>query len=224
MGQRTVESVESAAWRARRLFRALRRGLFAAVYDRCTAGAEASLAPLRGRVVGRASGAVLEIGAGTGANLPYYPREAQLTVFEPNPAMAVRLQRKASARGQRVQVDVAEAGRLPYSDAAFDAVVATFVLCSVTDQAAVLAEIRRVLRPGGEFHFLEHVAATDPRVRRWQQRLNPLQRLFADGCELDRDTASALHAAGFASTHLEEVDVPDLPELTRHLIVGVAIA
>ena len=132
----------------------LRRRLFAAVYDRLSAGAEEALAPLRTRTAGRAHGAVLEI------------------------------------------VDVAEAqgARLPYPDAAFDAVVASLVLCSVDDQRTVLAEVRRVLRPGGHFLFLEHVAAASPRVRAWQRRLSPVQRFFADGCELDHDTASPIRA------------------------------
>jgi SAM-dependent methyltransferase len=174
--------------------------------------------------VGRARGAVLELGAGTGANLPYYPDGVSLTAFETNPSMAVRLQRKAAQRRRPVEVDVAETGRLPYRDASFDTVVATLVLCSVPDQAAVLAEVRRVLRPGGEFLFLEHVAASRPRVRQWQRRLNPLQRFLADGCELDRDTASAIRAAGFAAVEIEAADVPHLPELIGHVILGVAVA
>ena len=123
-----------------------------------------------------------------------------------------------------VRASGGEGAWLPYPDAAFDAVVASLVLCSVADQRTVLAEVRRVLRPGGHFLFLEHVAAASPRVRAWQRRLSPVQRFFADGCELDRDTASAIRAGGFARTHIEEVELSGAPILSRKLIVGVAVA
>jgi ubiquinone/menaquinone biosynthesis C-methylase UbiE len=167
---------------------------------------------------------VLEIGAGTGANLPYYPLDAQLTVLEPNPSMAARLRRKAELLGRVVQVDVHEGDRLPYADSTFDAVVVSLVLCSVADQQAMLAEVKRVLRSGGVFLFMEHVAARDERIRTWQRRLTPIQRFVADGCELDRDTGAAIRAASFASAQVEEVDVSGLPALTRHVVTGSATA
>jgi SAM-dependent methyltransferase len=202
----------------------LRRRLFAALYDPLTSGMESILVPLRERTAGRAQGDVLEIGAGTGANLAYYPNDARLTAFENNASMASRLKTKAARAGREVRVDVAEGGRLPYGDASFDAVVSSMVLCSVADQAHVLSEVRRVLRPGGQFLFLEHVASPSARVRTWQRRLNPIQRFFADGCELDRDTAAAIRNAGFASTTIDELDLPRFPALTGHVIVGVALA
>jgi ubiquinone/menaquinone biosynthesis C-methylase UbiE len=200
----------------------LRRWAFAALYDRMTAAQEPEVAPLRRKTVGRAHGAVLEIGAGTGANLPYYPRDAHLTTLEPNQAMASRLKQKAEALGRSVQVDVHEGERLPYADSVFDAVVVSLVLCSVPDQQAMLAEVKRVLRPGGVFLFVEHVASRDERVRRWQRRLSPIQRFIADGCELDRDTGAAIRAAGFGSADIEEVDLAGLPALTRHVVLGAA--
>lgn len=202
----------------------LRRRLFAALYDPLTAGMEGILAPLRQRTAGRARGDVLEIGAGTGANLAYYPRDTRLHVFETSSWMASRLQRKAVRAGRNLRIDVAEGGPLPYADATFDTVVSTMVLCSVPDQASALSEIRRVLRRGGQFLFLEHVASPRPGVRVWQRRLNPLQRFFADGCQLDRDTAAAIRSAGFVSTDIDEVDLPRFPALTEHVIVGVATA
>ena len=205
-------------------FASLRRRLFARVYDRMSTRGEAVLAPLRREIVGAARGSILELGAGTGANLPYYAPDVELTVFEPNPWMAAQLERKAARWQRRVRIDVASGVTLPYPDARFDAVVATMVLCSVTDQAAVLGEIRRVLRAGGQFHFLEHVAAPTAGVRAWQRRLNPLQRFFADGCELDRDTESAIRDAKFASTQIQTLELIDLPQFTRHMIAGVARA
>jgi ubiquinone/menaquinone biosynthesis C-methylase UbiE len=205
-------------------FASLRRRLFASAYDRMSTRGETVLAPLRREVVSAARGSVLEIGVGTGANLPFYAPDVELTAFEPNPWMAAQLERKAARFGRRVQIDVAGGATLPYVDAQFDAVVATFVLCSVADQPAVLAEIRRVLRGGGQFYFLEHVAAPTAGVRAWQRRLNPLQRFFADGCELDRDTESAIRNAGFASTQVQVLELHDLPQLTRHMIAGVARA
>jgi len=189
-----------------------------------TESEEQELAPLRRKTAGRAHGAVLELGAGTGANLQYYPRDVSLTAFEPNPAMAKRLRRKAAEAGRTIRVDEVESERLPYADATFDTVVTSLVLCSVPEPAATLAEVKRVLRPGGAFLFLEHVAARDPRLRTWQRRLTPLQRFVADGCELDRDTASVIRSAGFAKTEIEEFDPPGLSALTRHLIAGSAIA
>jgi SAM-dependent methyltransferase len=136
--------------------------------------------------------------------------------------MASRLERRAAALGRSVRVDLGQADRLPYADSSFDAVVVSFVLCSVSDAASTLSEVRRVVRPGGTFWFLEHVAAADPRVLQWQRRLNPIQRFLADGCELDRDTGAAIRAAGFAVTQIDEVEQADAPAITRHLIVGSA--
>lgn len=202
----------------------LRHWVYAALYDPLDTLAEPQLAPLRARSAGRAQGNVLEIGAGTGANLPFYPSDIRLSVVEPNPHMAVRLQRKAAGLGRAVEVTIAAGERLPYPADSFDAIVATLVLCSVSDQARTLAEARRVLRPGGHFLFLEHVVSPDDRVRRWQRRLNPVWRFIGDGCTLDRDTGTVIGAAGFSQVDLEELDLrPALP-LIRRLIVGQAVA
>ena len=192
-------------------FASLRRRLFARLYDRLSARAEVVLAPLRREIVGAAHGSVLEIGAGTGMNLPYYAPDVELTVFEPNPWMAEQLERKAAHVGTARARRCRRCGTLPYPDARFDAVVATFVLCSVADQHAALAEVQRVLRAGGQFHFLEHVAAPNAGVRAWQRRLTPVQRFFADGCELDRDTAQAIRTRTFATTDIQVLALTDLP-------------
>ncbi len=200
----------------------MNEGHYAATYDRLNSSPE--LAPLRARVAGRAHGDVLEIGAGTGANLPFYPADAHLSAVEPNPHMAVRLQAKAAARGRAVAVAIRRGEDLPYPDRSFDVVISTLVLCSVADQSLVLREIRRVLRPGGRFLFLEHVASDDERVRRWPRRLNPLSRLLNDGCTLDRDTAAAIRAAGFTSVDIEDTQLAAAAAISRRLIAGQARA
>ena len=177
--------------------------LFAAIYDRLMAGSEdACVRDWRAELLGGLSGRVLEIGAGTGLNLPHYSRTAvtELVLAEPDPAMRRRLDIKAVAQGVRATIVDAPAEALPFEDATFDAVVSTLVLCSVTDQRAALAEIARVLVPGGRLVFLEHVAAdaaTTPERRRRQQRIEPVWRRVAGGCHLTRETEGAIRDAGF---------------------------
>ncbi len=151
-------------------------------------------------MVGQAQGDVLEIGFGSGATLPFYDpaRVVALTVVEPSEGM----NRRAAERLAISQVPVTSvpgAGeQLPFADASFDTVVTCLTLCSVADVAQVLAEIRRVLRPGGQFLFLEHVLSEDAGRQRWQRRLTPLQRVIGVGCHLDRDSAAMIRTAGFA--------------------------
>lgn len=198
----------------------------AAVYDAVTRGAEDAclrrwraelLAPLRGRV--------LDVGAGTGLNVPHYPSAVEHVVFaEPDLHMRRRLAARIASEA-RVPTGVVDATteRLPFADGAFDAVVATFVLCSVTDQARALAEIRRVLRPGGRFVFLEHVAAEGrPRRLRWQRRIEPLWRHAAGNCHLTRNTERAITEAGFSIVRIERESLCRAPAIVRPTIRGVA--
>lgn len=162
---------------------------------------EACLRGWRAELLAGVEGDVLEVGAGTGANLAHYgPLVRRLVLAEPDRHMRARLAALVAARPPGVPVEVvdAPAERLPFADATFDAVVSTLVLCSVDDLPATLAELRRVLRPGGRLHFLEHVAATDrPGRLRWQRRLEPVWRRVAGGCRLTRTTGDAIAAAGF---------------------------
>jgi SAM-dependent methyltransferase len=154
----------------------------------------------RATLVGAASGDVLEIGFGSGATLPFYDaaRVKQLTVVEPSDGMNRRAAGRLAASPVPV-CSVPGAGEgLPFADASFDTVVTCLTLCSVDDPPQVLAEIRRVLRPGGKFLFLEHVLSDDADRRRWQVRLTPLQKIVGVGCHLDRDTAAMVRAAGLA--------------------------
>lgn len=173
------------------------------------------LAPLRGTVV--------DVGAGAGVNLAYLDPSVRYVAVEPNVHFHDRIRAAARAAGIAARVETAVAERLPFEDGSVDAVVGTLVLCSVDDPAAALAEIRRVLRPGGAFVFVEHVAAPpgDP-LRRVQRAVRPLWRLLADGCRPDRDTADALAAAGFAALELERFALPLGP--VRPHVAGVARA
>ena len=177
--------------------------LFAALYDRLMAGSEeACVREWRAELLGGLSGRVLEIGAGTGLNLPHYSRSAvtELVLAEPDAAMRRRLDIKAVAQGVKATVVDAPAEALPFDDATFDAVVSTLVLCSVSDQRAALAEVARVLVPGGRLVFLEHVAAdaaTTPERLRRQRRVEPVWKRVAGGCHLTRATEQAIRDAGF---------------------------
>jgi len=156
----------------------------------------------RARTVGDLRGRVREVGAGPGANLPYYCGVNRLVAVEPDPKMrrrAARLLRQMEARGGRTRIDLvdARAERLPFADGRFDAAVLTLVLCSVDDVDAALAELRRVLRPGGQLRLVEHIRSPDAFVAGLQMRMTPLWRRLAGNCHLDRDTLAALRAAGF---------------------------
>jgi ubiquinone/menaquinone biosynthesis C-methylase UbiE len=172
----------------------------AAIYDRFMEAAEtACLADWRRALLADLSGDVLEIGAGTGANLPHYPDGLRsLTLTEPDVHMRRRLAAAVgSAPAPGVTVSDAPATRLTVADGSQDAVVCTLVLCSVPEPEAVLREVVRVLRPGGRFVYLEHVAAWDnPGRLRWQHTLEPAWRLVADGCHLTRRTGDLIRAAG----------------------------
>ncbi len=201
--------------------------LFGRVYARCydffmdridRAGA----AEHRRRLVEEAGGEVLEIGAGTGKNLPLYGAAERVVALEPDPAMRARA-RKA-ARQARVAVEVVEgdAIALPFRDASFDVVVFSLVLCTVPDPERALAEARRVLRPGGTVRFYEHVRAADPRLARWQDRLQRPWGWVGRGCHPNRDTAAAVVGAGFGVISLEEVDFPAMPAIVRPHVTGFA--
>ncbi|MEQ1911774.1 MAG: class I SAM-dependent methyltransferase [Vicinamibacterales bacterium] len=199
--------------------------LFACVYDRLTAGAEAAgLGAHRERLLGGATGRVLEIGAGTGANLAFYTeRVVTITLAEPEAPMARQLARRIREHPRKVGLVRAPAEALPFAAARFDTVVSTLVLCTVVDQARALSEIRRVLKPGGHLLFLEHVRSDEPRLAAWQDRLNGLNRIVAHGCNCNRSTLDAIRAADFDITALERTTLPKAPPFVRPLVVGTAI-
>jgi SAM-dependent methyltransferase len=178
----------------------------AALYDFLTRPAERRLAPLRGFAAGEAAGCVLEVGAGTGANLPHYDWShiESLDLTDPDVFMLERLRTKVDelppGHRSRVTVHRSPAESLPFLEASFDQVVCTLVLCSVVDPVAALAELWRVLKPEGELRLVEHVAAPGA-TGTLQRAVQPVYGWFAGGCHLHRNTEAGLRAAGF------EVDV-----------------
>jgi len=168
-------------------------------------------------------GMVVEIGPGTGVNLPYLPRDIALTAIEPSAPMRRYLAERAAELGRSLNVIDGTAERIPFPDASVDAVVCTLVLCSVAEPAATLAEIRRVLKPGGRFLFIEHVAAPHGS---WQRRAQWLARpcyfYCLDGCHTDRETWRTITDAGFARAQLAHFRTH--PSVTAPHIVGVATA
>jgi ubiquinone/menaquinone biosynthesis C-methylase UbiE len=197
--------------------------LQALVYDRMRAKAEdAGLRELRRGLLADARGSVLEIGGGTGANLLLYGSAVEsLTVTEPEQPMLRRLDRKAREQAPRTRVLRARAEELPFADDSFDAVVSTLVLCGVDDQRQSLREVRRVLRPGGRFLFMEHVRSDEPKLARLQDRMNGVNRFFVR-CDCNRATLAAIEAEGFEVTKLERTVLPKAPPFARPLIVGAA--
>ena len=197
---------------------------FAATYDSMGKSMEAAgLQAHREALLSRASGRVVEIGAGTGRNLPFY-RDAveSLTVTEPDPSMARRLERRIQEQSRPVGLVHARAEELPFEDGEFDTAVSTLVLCGVENQERALGELRRVLKPGGELLFIEHVRSDEPGLARWQDRLNGLNR-FVARCDCNRSTIDAIRAAGFTITELERGELQKVPPFVRPLAVGTAV-
>lgn len=203
---------------------------FAKVYDPFMRRTEeACLARWRDELLAPLEGSVLEIGAGTGVNLGHYPRRLlradgtteRLVLTDPDRHMLERLRGRPEAG--TAQVERASADALPYPDASFDAVVSTLVLCSVPDVERTLAEVRRVLRPGGALVFLEHVAAAPGSRRRvWQRRVEPLWSRVASGCHLTRETDRSIEHAGFTFETLTKESMRKAMPLVRPTVRGVA--
>jgi ubiquinone/menaquinone biosynthesis C-methylase UbiE len=201
--------------------------LMSALYDRFMRQSEAAcLERWRGELLHDLSGAVLEVGAGTGATLPLYPAAvARLVLCEPDTHMRRKLQARCSALAPgRAEVADCPAQALRWPDGSFDAVVSSLVLCSVPDQGAALTEIRRVLKPGGRFLFLEHVAADNnpPRLK-WQKRVEPVWKHVMDNCHLTRRTETAIAAAGFRIERIQRESIRKAMPLVRPSIRGVAL-
>lgn len=200
----------------------LRARFFAATYNRFVRGSErAGMEDLRAQLVPRATGRVLEIGAGTGLNLPHYGPSVELTVTEPDPSMLRRLSRAAERIRPGTTVLRAPAEQLPFEDAVFDTVVCTLVLCGVDDQPQAVREIKRVLRPGGQLLFLEHVRSHDEHQARRQDRFNVLNRALVL-CECNRPTRRTLDGSGLLVDEITETEFPKAPTWLSPLVYGHA--
>jgi len=171
-----------------------------------------------------ARGHVLEIGFGTGLNLPHYPSAVtKLTVIDSNQMLADRVARRVSeARVPVEEIRLDASGRLPFEDASFDSVVTTFTLCSIDDVRSALQEMRRVLRADGHFLFLEHGRSTDPRVAKRQDFFNPVQKLIGCGCNMNRAIGDLVSQCGFRIEKLDRYLMPDTPRMVGELYRGIA--
>ena len=176
----------------------------------------------RGRVAADATGDVLEIGAGTGRNLPLYRNARQVVALEPHAGMRQRAKRRAGEARVPVWLVAGDAMHLPFPSGSFDAVVASLVLCSVPAQEQVLGEVRRVLRPGGSLRFYEHVRSPDPGLARWQDRFSCLWSWMGSGCRPNRDTVAAIETAGFRLRDVNRFDFAGVPVIVRPHVLGVA--
>jgi ubiquinone/menaquinone biosynthesis C-methylase UbiE len=180
--------------------------------------------PWRARTTEGLTGRVVEIGFGSGLNVPHYPSDVDLVLAVEPASLARRIAEKRVAASQVPVEHVGLDGQhLPLEDDSCDAALCTFTLCTVPDPELALSEVRRVLRPGGEFHFLEHGLSPDPGVARWQHRLEPLQKRIADGCHLTRDAIALVQAAGFEMTRREQRYASG-PKPWSYMTLGVAAA
>jgi len=197
---------------------------FSALYDRSLrATEEAGLRSMRAGLLSEATGRTVELGAGTGANLELYPAGVDLVLTEPDPHMAKRLRAKLEQAERGEEVLEAPAEQLPLADHSADTVVATLVLCTVPDPAAALAEAARVLRPGGQFLFIEHVRSDDPGIAHWQDRLKGPWRFLGDGCHCNRDTVATIEDSPLRLERADRGRLPKAPPIVRPLVRGSAV-
>ena len=195
--------------------------IFAAGYDRIMKRAEQSVyRDHRAFVAGVAEGRVLEIGAGTGANLAYYRDGVSLTLMDPNPHMLKRLKARAAQQGRDAEFLDRGAEEMPFADGSFDTVVSTLVLCTVADQSKTLSEIRRVLAPGGALRFTEHVRSASRGWGWFQDAAMPLWSVIGAGCHPNRNTVGAMEEAGLVVEELRAFAFGPYP--VRPHVAGVA--
>ncbi|MFN3959277.1 MAG: class I SAM-dependent methyltransferase [Parvularculaceae bacterium] len=202
-------------------------GLYASIVEPALVSFACSLPPItreRAKVVPDASGTVLEIGFGSGCNAPFYDgrKVTRLIGLEPSAAMRAKAARRIAALAMPFEWLDLKAEEIPLDAASVDTVVTTFTLCTIPDPARALAGVRRVLKPGGRLLFLEHGAAPDAAVRRFQDRLDPLWGRLAGGCHLNRDPLALIAAAGFRLEGPRQRYAKGAPRFAGYLSSGVA--
>jgi SAM-dependent methyltransferase len=181
------------------------------------------LAEERRKALAGVNGNVLELGFGTGHNLPFYPDAVtRLTAIDPSRASARLARSRIAAAPFPVEYAALTGERLGAPDESFDAVVSTYTLCTIADPVAALEQVRRVLKPHGSFHFLEHGLADDPGVQRWQARLNGLSKLVLGGCNLNRDIERLVRQAGFTFDRIDKYYVEGDPRFAGWVTRAVA--
>ncbi len=177
----------------------------------------------RRELLRHARGRTVELGSGTGLNLPHYPADLdELILTEPSPAMFARLDRTVRRSGRAARVLDAPAERLPFEDGSVDTVVSTLVLCTVEEPGAALREVARVLRPDGQLLFIEHVRADSARLAAWQDRLAGPWRRFAEGCRCNRPTVELIRAGALDVEHVHATTWRGMPAIVRPLVAGCA--
>jgi SAM-dependent methyltransferase len=177
----------------------------------------------RKELLANADGRVLEIGFGTGLNLPHYPKQVRkITTVDPNLGMHRLARRRIQETGVAVEHYPLRGEQLPLADESFDCVVSTFTLCSVGDPSRAMGEIFRVLKPGGRFLFLEHGLAPDAAIQAWQRRMNWLQALLGDGCRLDRDIKGLVTGQPYSAIDSRDHYLEKMPKISGYVYRGVA--
>lgn len=181
------------------------------------------LQQLRAEMLAAARGSVIEIGFGTGLNLPFYPAVvSSIAAIEPNEGMIARARKRAARHPGALEIVKGRAEELPFDDASFDSAVTTLTLCSVWDPMRALAELRRVLKPDGRLIVIEHGRSAEPSVARWQDRLNAIQNVLACGCNINRPTVDLVERSGFRFETVRNFYAPKLPRTHGWVTAGVA--
>lgn len=185
----------------------------------------ASANPFRARVCEGLTGDVVEIGFGSGRNVPFYPAGVtHVAAVEPADLAWEIARERIAASSVVIERSGLDGQSLPMADDSFDSALSTWSLCTIPDPVAALREVRRVLKPGGELHFLEHGSAPDENVRRWQHRVEPLWKPVGGGCHLTREITDLVTRAGFTLREAEEFYEPGAPKIVTADTLGVAIA
>ena len=180
--------------------------------------------PLRRRVCEGLEGEVVELGFGSGHNVPFYPQTvSRVAAIEPADLGWKLARKRLSAATVPVERSGLDGQSLPFPDDTFDTALSTWTLCTIPDVSAALAEVRRVLKPGGRFHFLEHGLAPDEKVRRWQHRLNPIQNRVFGGCNLNRPIVDLVSGAGFTIAEVDRFYEDGSPKFMGADSLGVAV-
>lgn len=183
---------------------------------------DATFVPYREAILANAQGEVLEIGFGTGLNLSYYPEHIRkIIAIDANPGVSKLAQKRIQSSSVTVDHRVLNGESLPMPDRSFDSVVSTWTLCSIAKVEQALSEIHRVLKPGGQFLFIEHGLSQEPGVQSWQNRLTPIQKIVADGCHLNRNIRQLVETQ-FQTLAIEEFYIDGLPKFMGYLYKGIA--
>jgi ubiquinone/menaquinone biosynthesis C-methylase UbiE len=181
------------------------------------------LAKHRRELLAGVSGEILEIGFGTGLNLPHYPPQVRrITAVDLSPGMHRIARERIASSGIEVDLQVGDCQNLPFENDRFDCVISSWTLCSIDDVDRAVAEIYRVLKPGGRFLFIEHGLSPEPNVQKWQRRLNWLQMRLAEGCRLDRNIKAIVSTPPFSSLHVDEFYMTPGPKTHNYMFRGAA--